>query len=64
VPPPRIHLIDKLTLLNAALLRMRAAPIVTVHEAEALPDDNLAAIVAMTADQVVTVARAMHGGTS
>ena len=57
----RAELLDRLAVLNRALARQGAAPIVTGDEAQALPADNLQTVVHLTADRVVTVARALDG---
>jgi hypothetical protein len=59
--PRRAELLDELVALNSALARRGANPIITPGEAAHLPADNLAALVAATADRVVTVARALAG---
>jgi hypothetical protein len=57
----RGELLERLEVLNAALARKGVMPELTSAEAAAMPVDNLAAMVAMTADRVVTVTRAMGG---
>jgi hypothetical protein len=57
----RTELLERLELINQALERMGVNPYVTGAEAGALPRDNLAGMVAASADQLVTVARKLSG---
>lgn len=60
-PSRRAEHLEQLATLNAVLYRHGAAPILTPTEAADLPADNLRALVELTADRVVTVARALAG---
>lgn len=53
--------LERLDLLNGALARRGASPLLTAAEASALPPGRLAGMVTMTADRLVTVTRAMAG---
>ena len=57
----RRTLIARLAQLNEALQRQGALPLVTTAEADRLPRDNLEAMLRLTADRVVTVAKALKG---
>jgi hypothetical protein len=57
----RAELLGALDGLNRSLRRQHAEPLITRQEATALTDAHLARIVDLTAERVVTVARALAG---
>ena len=58
---PRAWLLGRLTLLNKELAGLGAVPLVTNAAAALLPNPQLREVVMLTADRVVTVARALDG---
>jgi hypothetical protein len=59
--PRKDELLEQLDEINAALARLGAAPRVVRAEVRNLPRDNLHKVVALEADHVVTVTKALRG---
>ncbi len=54
-------LVERLGLINEALNRLGVAPLATATEGRALPRDNLAGMVAASADYLTACARKLSG---
>jgi hypothetical protein len=59
--PPRPELLDQLDQINAALARLGVEPRVVRSEVDSLPVENLRKVVALEADHVVHVSKALKG---